>query len=63
MAALVLPSNPSHATLNGTLSVKANAGRAVFTGLSLGTLANGYILKATSGTLSFALSHSFNVTS
>ncbi len=59
---LSLAANPAAATLGGTTTVNAVAGVARFTNVSLTRAASGYILGATSGTLSQATSSPFTVT-
>ena len=57
---LSLASNPGSATLGGTLSVSAVAGVAVFSGLSLGVVAQGYTLTASASGLTSATSGTIN---
>ncbi|MHC5539046.1 S8 family serine peptidase, partial [Singulisphaera rosea] len=59
---LTLASNPSGATLSGTLIVQVVNGVASFSGLSINKKGTGYTLKATSGSLAGATSASFNIT-
>ena len=54
-------SNPSGATLSGTLTVNALEGVATFSDLKIDKLGSGYILRATSGTLTEADSNPFNI--
>jgi hypothetical protein len=58
---LALDANPGSGALSGTLKVKAVAGIATFADLSVDKAAEGYTLKAASGTLAEAVSSTFNV--
>ncbi|MBI5528600.1 MAG: Ig-like domain-containing protein [Deltaproteobacteria bacterium] len=58
---IALDANPGSGALSGVLKVKAVAGIATFADLSIDKAAEGYTLKAASGTLSEAVSATFNV--
>ena len=58
---LTLASNPSGAVLQGNTTATANAGVAIFTGLSLGAPAVGYVLQANLGSV-LATTSSLTVT-
>ena len=58
---LALSANPGAATLSGSLTVNAVNGVAIFNGLSLNYVGNGYTLSATAGGLSSATSLPFNI--
>src|SRR5579862_1083294 len=60
--ALAIGTNPSAGTLTGGGAVAAVAGTAVFSGLSINNVGNGYTLHATSGSLTAADSGIFNIT-
>ena len=60
---LSLASNPSNATLAGTLTQTAANGIATFSGITINSLGTGYILKASTNGLSTGTSTPFNVTS
>jgi len=62
LISLALSNDPGNATLGGPTSVKAQTGLAVIWGLAIGKAGNGYALTATSGTLTAAVSQSFDVT-
>ena len=49
--AIALSSNPGGSTLGGTLTAKASAGVASFSGLTLNKVGSGYTLKVSSGSL------------
>jgi hypothetical protein len=55
--------NPGGATLSGTTTVAAQAGVAVFGGLTLDKAGTGYTLQASSGSLASVATAPFNVTS
>jgi virginiamycin B lyase len=55
-------SNPTGATLGGTLSVTANQGVASFTNLTINKVGSGYALRVSSSGLTSAVSNSINVT-
>jgi len=55
--------NPSGATLSGTLTVSASGGVATFTSLSVNLTGTGYTLKAASSGLTDGISTAFNVIS
>ena len=59
---LAISTNPSGGALHGTIPVAAAAGVASFGDLSIDKAGTGYVLKATSGTLTFATSDAFNIT-
>jgi predicted outer membrane repeat protein len=59
---LALGTNPSGATLSGTLTVAAVNGTATFANLSLDKVGNGYTVTASGSALSGATSGAFNVT-
>ena len=59
---VALKSNPGSGTLNGTLTVNASAGVAVFSGLSIDQAANGYTIQATTTGLSSATTNAFDIT-
>ena len=59
---IALLSNPGNGTLNGTLTVNASAGVAVFSGLSIDQAANGYTIQATTTGLSSATTNAFDIT-
>ena len=59
---VALKSNPGSGTLNGTLTVNANAGVATFSGLSIDQAANGYTIQATTTGLSSATTNVFDIT-
>ncbi len=58
-----LGSNPSGATLGGTLTATASDGVAVFDGLTLNELGNGYTLQITGSTFPSIATNSFDVIS
>jgi uncharacterized repeat protein (TIGR01451 family) len=58
---LALATGPAGATLGGVLTATASNGVATFSGLNLNKVATGYILKATSGSLTAATSSGINV--
>jgi hypothetical protein len=60
--ALSFSSNPGQSQLGGTTTVNAVNGIATFSNLTLGNVANGYALAATSSGLVQAVSTTFNVT-
>ena len=59
---VALGTNPGGATLSGTLRVKAVAGVASFSNLSLDKVGTGYALTAVAGALTQATSAAFNIT-
>ena len=60
---IALESNPDNGTLNGTLTVSASAGVAVFSGLTLDQAANGYTIGATAtGGPSSTTTNAFDIT-
>ena len=59
---VALGNNPTGAKLGGTLSVKASAGVATFSGLTLNKAGTGYTLQLTSSGLSSATSSAITVT-
>ena len=62
LVTLTLSSNPTGATLGGTLAVNAVAGVATFSGVSVSKPGAGYALSATSSGLTTATSVGFDVT-
>ncbi len=58
---LALQANPGSATLNGTKTVNAVDGVATFSNLSISAAGTAYTLRATSGTLTAAISSPINV--
>lgn len=58
---VVLQTNPGQSTLAGTTTVNAVHGIATFTDLSLNHVATGYVLAASSGTLTGPASSAFNI--
>jgi hypothetical protein len=61
MISLALSTNPTLTALDGSASMPASGGVASFTGLSINKAASGYVLTASSGTLTTATAH-LNVT-
>jgi len=59
---LTLSTNPTGATLSGTNPVTVSGGVATFSNLSINLVGTGYVLSASSGTLTSATSTSINVT-
>lgn len=59
---LALENNPGGGTLSGTLTVNAVKGIATFPVLSISHAGTGYTLRATAGSLTPAVSTSFNIT-
>ena len=59
---LTLATNPSGATLGGTLSVPVRSGVAAFTGLTLDNVGTGYTLQVSSSGLTSLTTSAFNVT-
>jgi hypothetical protein len=59
---IALKSNPGSGTLNGTLTVDASAGVAIFSGLTIDQVANGYTIQATTTGLSSATTNAFDIT-
>ena len=59
---VALLSNPSGATLGGSLTVQASGGDAGFDSMTIDKLGTGYTIQATSPGLTSAISVSFNVT-
>ncbi|MDR3606704.1 MAG: Ig-like domain-containing protein [Oligoflexia bacterium] len=59
---LAISTNPGSGTLSGTNMLSATSGVANFSGLSINTAANGYVLTATSSGLTSAVSSAFNIT-
>ena len=59
---IALGTDPTGASLSGTLTVNASAGLATFSTLTLDKVGTGYDLDATSGGLTPATSSSFNIT-
>ena len=59
---VALKSNPGSGTLNGTLTVNASAGVAIFSGLTLDQAADGYTIQATTTGLSSVTTSSFDIT-
>jgi hypothetical protein len=59
---LALASNPSNATLGGTLTVQAEGGVASFSDLTIDKTGSGYTLEATSAGLTAGITAAFNVT-
>jgi hypothetical protein len=55
-------SNPTKATLGGTLSVTANQGVVTFSGLTINLIGSGYTLEISSSGLGQAVTDPFNVT-
>jgi streptogramin lyase len=58
---LALSANPGTGTLGGILNGGANQGQAVFSGLYLDTAGSGYVIQATSGSLTAATSTAIGV--
>ena len=58
---IALSTNPGEATLSGTTTVTAVAGVASFAAISIVTPGTGYVLQATSGTLTPVTTNAFNV--
>jgi hypothetical protein len=58
---MAIANNPSSGTLSGTRTVNAVNGVATFTTLLISNAGNGYTLTATSGSLTSAVSSSFNI--
>ena len=58
---LALANNPSNGALAGTLTVPAVDGVAIFSGLTINDVGNGYTLQATSSGLTAGTSVPFNV--
>ncbi len=59
---MTIANNPGSATLSGTTTVNASSGIATFANLSVNKVANGYTLQASSGSLTSAISSTFNIT-
>jgi Bacterial Ig-like domain (group 2) len=59
---LGIETNPGSGVLAGTVTVNAIAGVASFSGISINKIGTGYKLNATSGTLTKAVSATFNIT-
>jgi hypothetical protein len=59
---MALANNPTGTTIGGALTVAAVAGVATFSDLSIDTVATGYTIEATSGSLTAATSAAFNIT-
>ncbi|MEO5567433.1 MAG: hypothetical protein ABIR92_03015, partial [Gemmatimonadaceae bacterium] len=59
---LAIGTNPSSGSLSGTLSVAAVNGVAIFSGISINNVGNGYTLTAASTGLTGATSSAFNIT-
>lgn len=59
---LSLDRNPGGATLSGTRTVTASGGVATFSNLRIDKAGSGYTLRATSGSLSPAISNQFDIT-
>lgn len=59
---LVIGADPGDTSLQGTVTVNAVNGIATFSNLKINSIANGYTLVATSGSLTFATSSTFNIT-
>lgn len=59
---MAISANVNNATLSGTTTVKADAGIATFTDLSINKIGSGYKLLANSGTFTPAYSNTFNIT-
>ena len=57
-----LDRNPGGATLSGTRTVTASGGVATFSNLRIDKAGSGYTLRATSGSLSPAISNQFDIT-
>jgi hypothetical protein len=57
---IALASNPGGATLGGTLTVAAVSGVALFSGLTLNVVAQGYTIQATASGLTSATSSGIN---
>jgi hypothetical protein len=57
-----IASNPTGGTLSGTTSKSAVNGQAAFNDLSINKVGTGYVLSAGSGTLTTAVTNSFNIT-
>lgn len=60
--ALSLSTNPTSATLSGTLSAAAAAGVATFSNLRIRTAGSGYVLTSASSGVTSAVSPAFNIT-
>jgi hypothetical protein len=58
---IALATNQNRATLGGTLSATVSGGIATFTNLTISNAGTGYVLSASSGSLSPALSAPFNI--
>jgi hypothetical protein len=58
---VALTTNPGSTTLGGTLTATPSGGVATFAGLTINTAAIGYVLSASSGTITTAISNAFNV--
>jgi hypothetical protein len=59
---LSIGTNPGDTSLQGSVTVSAVNGFATFSNVQIGTIANGYTLIASSGTLTSATSSTFNIT-
>ncbi|MBI2917725.1 MAG: hypothetical protein HYY01_06990 [Chloroflexi bacterium] len=59
---LAITTNPGSGTLSGTVTVNAVAGVANFSGLSINKVGAGYVLTATSGSLTSATTGAFTIT-
>ena len=62
LVTLALSSNPTGATLGGTIAVNAVAGIATFSGITVSSVGTGYAFSATSSGLVTAISVGFDVT-
>src|SRR5205823_4384413 len=58
---MAIGTNPAGGTLNGTTTVAAVAGVAIFSDLNIDNVGQGYTLTASDGTLTGATSNSFNI--
>jgi hypothetical protein len=58
---IALATNPTRAALSGALSATVNGGIATFANLTISSAGTGYVLSATSGLLTAALSAPFNI--
>lgn len=58
---MAISTNPGSGTLSGTTTVNAANGVATFSNLSINRPGNGYVIRATSGSLTAATSNGFNI--
>jgi hypothetical protein len=59
---VTISTNPGSATLGGTTSLAPTSGQSAFSTLNLNKIGTGYVLTATSGSLTAAVSNGFNIT-